>query len=29
MEEATDEDMQEWSQALIEGAGNFGWVDKL
>lgn len=29
MEEASDEDMQEWSQALIEGAGNFGWQDKL
>lgn len=29
MEEATDEQMQEWSQALIEGAGNFGWQDKL
>lgn len=29
MEEASDEEMQEWSQALIEGAGNFGWQDKL
>ncbi|OED39730.1 cytochrome [Chromatiales bacterium (ex Bugula neritina AB1)] len=29
MDEATDEQMQEWSQALIEGAGNFGWQDKL
>ena len=27
MEEASDEDMMEWSQALIEGAGNFGWRD--
>ena len=27
MEEATDDEMQEWSQALIEGAGNFGWRD--
>lgn len=27
MEEASDEDMMEWSQALIEGAGNFGWQD--
>jgi cytochrome P450 len=27
MEEASDDDMQEWSQALIEGAGNFGWQD--
>jgi cytochrome P450 family 104 len=23
--EATDEQMQRWSQALIDGAGNFGW----
>ncbi len=29
MDEATDTAMQEWSQALIEGAGNFGWQDKL
>jgi len=29
MEEASDDDMQEWSQALIEGAGNFGWRDEL
>lgn len=29
MEEGSDEDMQEWSQALIEGAGNFGMQDKL
>ena len=28
MEEASDEDMEEWSQALIEGAGNFGWRDE-
>lgn len=28
MEEASDEDMLEWSQALIEGAGNFGWRDE-
>lgn len=27
LEEASDEDMLEWSQALIEGAGNFGWRD--
>ncbi|KQI67494.1 cytochrome [Loktanella sp. 3ANDIMAR09] len=27
MPEASDEDMMEWSQALIEGAGNFGWRD--
>jgi cytochrome P450 len=27
MEEASDEEMMEWSQALIEGAGNFGWRD--
>ncbi len=26
--EASDEDMQEWSQALIDGAGNFGWFDE-
>lgn len=25
IEEASDEDMQRWSQALIDGAGNFGW----
>ena len=24
---ATDEEMQRWSQALIDGAGNFGWRD--
>jgi len=28
MEEASDDDMMEWSQALIEGAGNFGWRDE-
>lgn len=27
MEEASDDDLMEWSQALIEGAGNFGWRD--
>jgi cytochrome P450 len=27
MEEASDDEMMEWSQALIEGAGNFGWRD--
>lgn len=27
IEEASDEDLMEWSQALIEGAGNFGWRD--
>ena len=25
--EATDDDMIRWSQALIDGAGNFGWAD--
>ena len=25
VEEATDAQMEEWSQALIDGAGNFGW----
>lgn len=25
IEDASDEDLQGWSQALIEGAGNFGW----
>ncbi|WP_316187048.1 MULTISPECIES: cytochrome P450 [unclassified Bradyrhizobium] len=24
--DASDEDMQRWSQALIDGAGNFGWT---
>lgn len=28
IEDASDEDMLEWSQALIEGAGNFGWRDE-
>jgi cytochrome P450 len=28
MEEATDEQMQRWSQVLIDGAGNFGWLDE-
>lgn len=28
MEEASDEQMQRWSQALIDGAGNFGWRDE-
>ena len=27
IEEATDAEMIEWSQALIDGAGNFGWRD--
>ncbi len=27
--EASDEDMQRWSQILIDGAGNFGWSDAL
>ena len=27
IEEATDQEMQRWSQALIDGAGNFGWHD--
>jgi cytochrome P450 len=26
--DATDADMQHWSQALIDGAGNFGWADE-
>ena len=26
--DATDEQMQDWSQALIDGAGNFGWFDE-
>lgn len=26
---AGDDDMQRWSQALIDGAGNFGWRDDL
>ena len=28
IEEASDDDLQRWSQALIEGAGNFGWRDE-
>ncbi|MEL6794193.1 MAG: cytochrome P450, partial [Pseudomonadota bacterium] len=28
MEEASDEEMIFWSQALIDGAGNFGWADE-
>lgn len=28
IEEASDEDMQRWSQDLIDGAGNFGWRDE-
>lgn len=28
LEEATDDQMQHWSQALINGAGNFGWKDE-
>lgn len=27
VESASDEQMQFWSQALIDGAGNFGWAD--
>ncbi|MEQ5870895.1 cytochrome P450 [Sagittula sp. NFXS13] len=26
--DATDDQMQHWSQALIDGAGNFGWFDE-
>lgn len=26
--DASDADMQHWSQALIDGAGNFGWFDE-
>jgi len=26
--DSTDEEMQFWSQALIDGAGNFGWADE-
>ena len=29
IEEASDEDMQRWSQDLIDGAGNFGWDEQL
>ena len=28
LDEATDDQMQRWSQALIDGAGNFGWRDE-
>lgn len=28
MPDATDEEMQYWSQALIDGAGNFAWADE-
>ena len=28
LDEATDDQMQNWSQALINGAGNFGWKDE-
>lgn len=28
IEEANDEEMQRWSQDLIDGAGNFGWLDE-
>lgn len=28
IESATDDEMQRWSQALIDGAGNFGWRDE-
>lgn len=28
IDEASDEEMQRWSQALIDGAGNFGWRDE-
>lgn len=28
LEEASDEQLQRWSQALIDGAGNFGWADE-
>ena len=29
MDEASDVEMQRWSQALIDGAGNFGWKDEI
>jgi cytochrome P450 len=29
IEEATDDQMQRWSQILIDGAGNFGWREEL
>ena len=28
LDEASDEDMQRWSQTLIDGAGNFGFADE-
>lgn len=28
MPRATDREMQDWSQILIDGAGNFGWADE-
>ncbi|KNG95447.1 cytochrome P450 [Pseudaestuariivita atlantica] len=28
LDEASDDEMQRWSQALIDGAGNFGWRDE-
>lgn len=28
IEDASDDDMQRWSQALIDGAGNFAWHDE-
>lgn len=27
LEEASDSDLQRWSQTLIDGAGNFGWAE--
>lgn len=29
IEEASDADMERWSQTLIDGAGNFGWSEEL
>lgn len=29
MPDASDEQMQSWSQTLIDGAGNFGWLPEL
>jgi len=29
MPDASDDDMQRWSQTLIDGAGNFGWREEL
>ena len=28
LDEASDDDLQRWSQTLIDGAGNFGWRDE-